>query len=66
VCTPQAPAPFSWRFAAAWCGLGARQAGAALRWLLAQGVIQKVGTHQRTALFAPGAAPGRRRIGGAR
>jgi hypothetical protein len=27
--TPQAPTPFSWRFASAWCGLGERHVGAA-------------------------------------
>jgi hypothetical protein len=63
--TPHAPAPFAWRFAAAWCGLGTRQAGAAMRWLLAHGWLRPVGTHRRTVLFAPGAGPARRRVGGA-
>jgi hypothetical protein len=57
--TPQAPAPFAWRFAAAWCGLGVRQAGAALRWLLACGWLRRVGTHRRTALFMPATSPPR-------
>jgi hypothetical protein len=57
--TPQAPALFSWRFAAAWCGLGARQAGQAMRWLLAHGSLRRVGTHRRTALFVPGSGPTR-------
>jgi hypothetical protein len=63
--TPHAPTPFAWRFAAAWCGLGTRQAGQAMRWLLARGFLRQVGTHQRTALFVPGSSPGRRRSGGA-
>jgi len=57
--TPQAPAPFSWRFAAAWCGLGVRQAGQAMHWLLAHGVLRQVGTHRRMALFVPGSGPTR-------
>jgi Bifunctional DNA primase/polymerase, N-terminal len=52
--TPQAPAPFSWRFAAAWCGLGERQVGEAMHWLLTQGLIRRVGRHHRMALFLPG------------
>jgi hypothetical protein len=52
--TPEAPAPFSWRFAAAWCGLGASHVGEARRWLLAQGFLRRVGMHRRTALFLPG------------
>jgi hypothetical protein len=54
--TPQAPTTFSWRFAAAWCGLGASHVGEAMHWLLAQGFLRQVGTYQRTALFVPGAA----------
>jgi hypothetical protein len=64
--TPPAPAPFSWHFAAAWCGLGERHAGEAIRWLLAQGFLRRVGTHKRTALFLPGAVSVRQQIGIAR
>jgi hypothetical protein len=52
--TPDVPAPFSWRFAAAWCGLGASHVGKAMQWLLTHGFLRRVGTHQRTALFLPG------------
>jgi hypothetical protein len=52
--TPQAPTPFAWRFAAAWCGLGARHVGEAMHWLLAQGFIRQVGRHRQMALFLPG------------
>ncbi len=55
--TPHAPTPFSWRFAAAWCGLWMRHVGEAMHWLLAQGFLHQVGAHGRTALFLPGAAP---------
>jgi hypothetical protein len=51
--TPQAPTAFSWRFASAWCGLGERHVGAAMRWLLAQGFIREVGRHRQMALFLP-------------
>jgi len=54
--TPDVPTPFSWRFAAAWCGLGERHVGEAMHWLLAHGWLRQVGVHQRTALFLPGAA----------
>jgi hypothetical protein len=64
--TPQAPTPFSWRFAEAWCGLGTRQVGEAMHWLLVQGFLRQVGTHQRTALFVPGTAHGPGRISRAR
>jgi hypothetical protein len=37
--TPEVPTPFSWRFAAAWCGLGERHIGEAMQWLLAQGFL---------------------------
>jgi hypothetical protein len=52
--TPEAPAPFSWRFAAAWCGVGARHVGEAIHWLLAQGFLRQVGRHRGMALFLPG------------
>jgi hypothetical protein len=52
--TPEAPTPFSWRFAAAWCGLGAYHVGDAMRWLLAHGFLRQVGKHGRAALFLPG------------
>ncbi len=52
--TPQAPTPFSWRFAAAWCGLGERHVGDAMHWLLAHRFLRQVGKHRRTALFLPG------------
>jgi hypothetical protein len=52
--TPEAPTPFSWRFAAAWCGLGERHVGDAMHWLLAQGFLQLVGRYRGMALFLPG------------
>jgi hypothetical protein len=60
--TPQAPAPFAWRFAAAWCGLGEGQIKEAMQWLLAQEFMRQVGTHQRMALLLSCVAPVRRRI----
>jgi Bifunctional DNA primase/polymerase, N-terminal len=52
--TPEAPAPFSRRFAAAWCGLGERHVGEAMHWLLAQGWLRQVGRYRGLALFLPG------------
>ena len=52
--TPQAPTPFAWRFAPAWCGVEAPQVGEAMQWLLAQRYLRHVGTHGGTALFFPG------------
>jgi hypothetical protein len=52
--TPGAPAPFTWKFAAAWCGVTERQAGEAIQELLRLGIIRIVGTHKRVALFLPG------------
>jgi Bifunctional DNA primase/polymerase, N-terminal len=52
--TPEAPAPFAWRFAAAWCGLGERHVGEAMSWLLAYGYIRQVARHKNMALFLPG------------
>jgi hypothetical protein len=57
--TPDVPAPFAWRFAAAWCGLGTSHVGDAMHWLLAHGFLRQVGTHGRTALFLPGIGPAR-------
>jgi hypothetical protein len=54
--TPAAPTPFSWRFAAAWCGLRERHVGEAMHWLLAQGFLRQVGRYRNTALFLPGRA----------
>ena len=53
------PTPFSWTFAAAWCGM--RSAGyitSAMKWLLKEGYITQVGTYRPThgrkmALFLP-------------
>jgi hypothetical protein len=52
--TPEVPTPFAWRFAAAWCGVEERHVGEAMRWLLMQGLIRRVGRHHRMALFLPG------------
>jgi Bifunctional DNA primase/polymerase, N-terminal len=52
--TPQAPTMFSWRFAAAWCGLGERHVGEAMHWLLAHGWLRQVGWYRGLALFLPG------------
>ncbi|MGH8065243.1 MAG: hypothetical protein ACRERE_08390 [Candidatus Entotheonellia bacterium] len=52
--TPEAPTPFTWRFAAAWCGLGERHVGEATRWLLAHGWLRQVGRYRGMALFWPG------------
>jgi Bifunctional DNA primase/polymerase, N-terminal len=52
--TPQAPTPFSWRFAAAWCGVAERHVGEAMHWLLAQGWLRQVGRYRQMALFLPG------------
>jgi len=52
--TPGAPSPFTWKFAARWCNVAERQAGAAIRELLRLGVVRIVGMHERTALFLPG------------
>ena len=60
--TPQVPTAFSWRFAAVWCGMGERQVGLAMAWLLAHGYLRQVGTHQanrsKLALFLPGKRSG--------
>jgi hypothetical protein len=51
--TPEVPTAFSWRFAAAWCGLGERHVGDAMHWLLAQGWLRQVGRYRGMALFLP-------------
>jgi Bifunctional DNA primase/polymerase, N-terminal len=51
--TPGDPTPFSWRFAADWCGISERHAGESIRWLLQEGYIRQVGKHRGTALFLP-------------
>ncbi len=51
--TPGAPAPLAWTFVARWCGVGERQAGEALGELSRVGVIRRVGTWKRTALYLP-------------
>jgi hypothetical protein len=58
--TPGDPTPFTWSFAAAWCGM--RSAGyvvSAIKWLLKEGYLQQVGTHRpkhgrKMTLFLPG------------
>ncbi|HEY5869381.1 MAG TPA: hypothetical protein VI542_28105 [Candidatus Tectomicrobia bacterium] len=53
--TAQAPTPYSWRFAAAWCGMRSmKQIGAAMTWLFKRGYVRRVGTHKRMVLFLPG------------
>jgi len=52
--TPEAPAPFAWRFAAAWCGVAERHVGEAMHWLLVQGWLRQVGRYRGLALFLPG------------
>jgi hypothetical protein len=64
--TAAAPTPYSWRFAAAWCGMHSlQQIGAAMEWLLKRGYVRRVGTHKRMALFLPG-RPSRRMANSAR
>jgi hypothetical protein len=59
--TPGEPTPFTWRFAAAWCGMrSARQIGEAMTWLLRYGYVRQVGVYRpgagrKMALFLPGA-----------
>lgn len=47
------PTPFSRRFAVPWCGVGERQAGDAIKWLLQQEYIEKVDTYKQMGLFLP-------------
>lgn len=53
------PTTFTWRFAAAWCGVSQRNIGDAMKELLRRGYIIKVGEHKtiygkEMALFLPG------------
>ena len=49
------PTPYSWRFAAGWCGMRSMaQMDAAMTWLLKRGYLRRVGSHKRMALFLPG------------
>ncbi len=54
---PGEPTAFSWRFAAAWCGLSERHAGEAIRELLHTGALRQVGQHRSAAIFLPGSSP---------
>ena len=47
-----APTAFSWRFAAAWCGLSERHAGSAITDLVRLGIIRVVGRYPMT-LYLP-------------
>ncbi len=53
-----APTPFTWRFAAAWCGVSERHAGEAIKKLLGLGIIRKIESfkiHGKSiTLFLPG------------
>jgi hypothetical protein len=42
--SPNEPTPFSWRFAKAWCGVSERKAGESIKWLIANGYIEQVGS----------------------
>jgi hypothetical protein len=58
--TPGEPTPFTWSFAAAWCGM--RSAGyvvSAIKWLLKEGYLRHVGVYRpahgrKMAVFLPG------------
>jgi len=53
--TAGVPSPFTWKFAAGWCGVPERQAGEAIRELLRLGALRRVGTWKRTtSLYLPG------------
>jgi hypothetical protein len=52
--SPGEPAPFTWRFAAAWCGLPARQTMAAFVELRRLGLVKPAGVVGRTSLWLPG------------
>jgi hypothetical protein len=52
--SPGEPAPFSWRFAEAWCGVAQATAGKAIQRFLRLGIIHAVGKHKNTMLFLPG------------
>jgi hypothetical protein len=56
LCYPAEPTMFSWRFAAAWCGVGARHAGPAIDCLRQWGIIELIEDRapgQRRWLFRP-------------
>jgi hypothetical protein len=61
--TPFEPSPFTWTFAAAWCGM--RSTGYVvngIKWLLKEGYLRHVGFHRpehgrKMMLFLPGEAP---------
>jgi Bifunctional DNA primase/polymerase, N-terminal len=50
------PAPFTWRFAAHWCGMSQKEAGAGLQELRRLGVIVKIRTEKRIPYYLPTAA----------
>ncbi len=56
--TPGDPAPFSWRFASAWCGVSQKQAGKGIQWLIRNRVLIPAGKHRRTTLFQIGGSDG--------
>lgn len=71
--SPKEPTTFSWRFAAAWCGVSKSTAERAMTWLLEKGYVRKVGEIQasygkKMGVFLPGsrAHVERRRGRGAR
>jgi hypothetical protein len=57
---PGEPTPYTWRFAARWCGVTIGQAGRAIgqlvdaRYMLEAGHMPGVGCHQGTPLYLPG------------
>lgn len=59
------PAPFTWRFAAAWCGVSEWQAKEARKWLLDMGYMRKAGEVncglRRMSLWLPAGASATRR-----
>ena len=44
--TPGAATPFTWSFAACWCGVDSRTARDAMRYLLQEGFVQEAGAWQ--------------------
>ena len=48
------PAPFTWKFARAWCGVPEHRAGVAIQMLLKHRIIKKAGEYKRLTLFRPG------------
>ncbi|HLW60595.1 MAG TPA: bifunctional DNA primase/polymerase [bacterium] len=52
--TPGAPTAFSWRFAAAWCGVPQKQAGEAIHHLCYEGYMHIVDPAGPVTLFLPG------------